>query len=322
MKNTLMRNMLRSAVFLLLLALMLSLLSVVFRPKNNNHDAGMYYIMAHGFLAERERSIDVLILGDSESYSSYSPLEMWDAGGFTSYVSAIGGETLDVSYSYLLEATAHQQPRLVIIEGLTAVRTFSLNHAIYEQSALCFPIMITHDNWKSLTPKRILAPIVYTHREANKGFKPSTKTQAYDGPDYMTPTDEVLSLSLLNRIYLMRILHYCDSRNIPVLLVATPSPVNWNYAKHSILQQFAEQNGVPFLDLNLSLDELGLDHQTDWQDGGDHLNLYGATKLSRYMAAYLAEQYDLPDHRKDSDYENWSNALNKYRETYPDLSPS
>ena len=120
----------------------------------------------------------------------------------------------------------------------------------------------------------------------------------------------------------MRILHYCDSRNIPVLLVATPSPVNWNYAKHSILQQFAEQNGVPFLDLNLSLDELGLDHQTDWQDGGDHLNLYGATKLSRYMAAYLAEQYDLPDHRKDSDYENWSNALNKYRETYPDLSPS
>ena len=66
MKNTLMRNMLRSAVFLLLLALMLSLLSVVFRPKNNNHDAGMYYIMAHGFLAERERSIDVLILGDSE----------------------------------------------------------------------------------------------------------------------------------------------------------------------------------------------------------------------------------------------------------------
>ena len=46
-------------------------------------------------------------------------------------------------------------------------------------------------------------------------------------------------------------------------------------------------------------EEIGLDYQVDTYDGGLHLNLAGATKMSRHIAAILAENHKLPDHRND-----------------------
>ena len=52
--------------------------------------------------------------------------------------------------------------------------------------------------------------------------------------------------------------------------------------------------------------------QTDTYDGGLHLNVYGAQKLSAYFAQVLSERYAVPDRRGDeavaADWEKKSEA--------------
>ena len=160
MKNTHIRNLLRSAAFLLLLALLLQGTALLLRPRDNTEDAGMELQRLHGFLGEPDDTIDVIFLGDSEAYSGYSPLEMWDTCGFTSYICAISGCSLDDGYAFLLEATAHQHPKLVVMEALPAFRKMSANDSLFTEGTLFFPVFSVHNSWKCMTPQRLLSPVV------------------------------------------------------------------------------------------------------------------------------------------------------------------
>ena len=72
--------------FLAGLLAILFLLSFVVNPKDNSAQAGMKDPTAMGFLGEPSNSIDVLVMGDSESYSSIIPIQLWQQQGITSYV--------------------------------------------------------------------------------------------------------------------------------------------------------------------------------------------------------------------------------------------
>lgn len=105
----------------------------------------------------------------------------------------------------------------------------------------------------------------------------------------------------------------CREKGISVILYSAPSPNNYNYAKHNTLTDYAEQNGAEYLDFNLMTEELGIDWEKDSLDNGDHLNVLGAEKLSRYFGSYLEEHYDLEDHRKDPEYSSWNEDVQKYQ---------
>ena len=73
--------------------------------------------------------------------------------------------------------------------------------------------------------------------------------------------------------------------------------------------KYAGKYGIPYLDFNQKLKELGIDWKSDTLDKGDHLNLSGAHKVTDYMTAYLQEHYMLPDHRGDEKFTSWDTCL-------------
>ena len=69
------RRFFTGSVFIAGLICLLLIASSVFEPKNNMENFGMEEVTANGILGEKDNSIDVLVLGDSEAYSSIIPLK-------------------------------------------------------------------------------------------------------------------------------------------------------------------------------------------------------------------------------------------------------
>ena len=79
--------------------------------------------------------------------------------------------------------------------------------------------------------------------------------------------------------------------------------------------EIAAEEGIPFLDFNRMYDELGLNPETDMAEAS-HLNYRGTGKLSRYLAEWLASNYDLADHRGDETYASWEENAADWKQKY------
>ncbi|MGM9538312.1 MAG: hypothetical protein ACI3VN_08275 [Candidatus Onthomonas sp.] len=304
----------RAAGFLLILALCLGVLSTAFRPKDNTEEAGMHFLSAHGYLGQPQDSIDVFFLGDSMAYSSYIPMELWRQQGISSYVAAEGGGAMNVGYDLLREIVQYQHPRLVVLEAHMLARKTDINDALLSEAARLFSIFQDHDGWKTLSPSSLFAPVSYTYTDHHLGYWLNPATRAADPTGYMAPSDDKIDLSPVNRFYFQRFVRLCREEGISLLIVGSPSTENWNMEKHNAVADLADACQVPFLDLGLIEDQVGIDWETDSQDGGDHMNYRGAVKVTTYLGEYLTGHYDLPDHREDEAYQQWWDILEAFEQ--------
>ncbi len=96
------------------------------------------------------------------------------------------------------------------------------------------------------------------------------------------------------RHYLKKYNRFVEKRAVSFSLLSVPSPKNWNAAKHQIVSEYARGGGIDFLDLNPLTQDLKIDWKTDSYDGGDHLNLSGAEKVTDYLGEYLKQRYHFP----------------------------
>ena len=108
------RRTVKITAFILGLIALLLALSIMFIPKNNMKEFGMEEVAANGVLGEKENTIDVIILGDSEAYSSFSPMQIWRDTGYSVYVCGTSAQTLNYSLKLLQRATEKQNPKIVI----------------------------------------------------------------------------------------------------------------------------------------------------------------------------------------------------------------
>lgn len=257
--------------------------------------------------AEAKDSLDVLVVGDSESYTSVSPVQLWEKYGVTSYAAGQIAARLSESRDILAAAMETQSPTVVLLETNSLYRNDKKDDSLQGKISECISDHCTlikqHDCWKS--------PI---HKASNnyKGFWINYDVVPCDVSNYMTPTDQKEPICQENLDTLHEMEEICKKNGAELVLYSAPSPVNYNYAKHNALAELAEKEGLSYFDLNLCSEEMAIDWNTDSRDGGDHLNSAGAEKTTDYIGQYLMNHYSLKDRRNMKIAKSWNSLVDEY----------
>ena len=305
----------RGILFIVILAVFLVTSSV-----------GMEYYVVHqlqGEVAGRNRpfaaltvepkdTLDMLVAGDSESYNSVSTMRLWEDKGIAAYDCGQGAQRIPETYYMLKQGFKGQSPKIVMLETNTLFRDIGAvksTQAILEQMGQYYlPVFRYHNLWKTAVDE----PEIHTNY---KGFVIRDDVEPYEGkPDYMKKKKKCETMPKYVKIYLEKIEELCEKNDAQLLLDSMPSTKNWNHNRHAEMQEYADKRGIAYLDLNEKVEELGLNWDEDTQDKGDHLNVYGAEKVTSYLGNYLEENYELEDHRSDPAYEAWNQLAEQYEQ--------
>lgn len=308
------KKLIKGCLFVGIFVGLLYVTSLVFVPKNNDKESGMLQPTAYGILAEKNDSIDTLFIGDSESYSSIIPMELWKNYGFTSYVCGSPKQKLSQSYDFLEKALQNQKLKVVVLETNAIFRRTSPIDELSVMLNNLFPIFQYHDRWKTLSCDDLSTTVEYKWTHNLKGYRFNDKVKSSYVKQHMKKNDKQKPISKMNLLMLEKMKKLCDENGIQFVLMSTPSTKNWNYSKHNTIEQYAQKHHVSYVDLNLLEDDIGIDWTQDTRDQGDHLNHKGAMKVTQYMGQYLKNTGLLSNHRDDHYYDDWNVWLSQYEE--------
>ena len=313
MRNAI-KNTAFSILFISILIGLLTFFSLLLSPKNNNNEGGIIDPAANGILSEPENTIDVLIVGDSESYSAFIPLQIWEQHGITSYCCGTSGQLLSYSEQFVHKAFREQTPKIVILETNAIFRKVSFDKALENKMGAYFSVFTYHNRWKTMRKSDLNLSVSYNYIDNSKNYNFSTVAFAANATKYMKPSTAFEPIPSRNRRYVERIKSYCESNGAKLILVSTPSTVNWNSKRHNSIARLSKEIDVEYIDMNMMQKEIPIDWKTDTRDKGDHLNHFGAMKATAYLGKYLEDSGIFDDHRKDKTYSNWNEALKSFNE--------
>lgn len=302
----------KACAFLLILILILQAIPMVILPlcKDNVGWIQSRNRRVISIQMEKKNTIDVLTLGDSESYTSVSPMQMWKEHGIASYVLGQPGQKIQGTYYMLKTALKKQSPKVVLLETDVMLQNQlpvkAMQTSVAEAGNYYFPIFRYHNLWKPLILRK---PV---RKKDFKGFVLYKRVKPYKGGNYMAQSAEKSEIPSITDIYMEKIIKLCKKRGAKLLLYSAPSPKYYSYSKHNALELYAREKNLDYVDLNLQ--DLGINWTQDTMDRGKHLNLTGAQKATRFIGQYLKSKEQLPDHRLDAVYESWNKEAAAYEE--------
>lgn len=315
------KHILHVGAFLLVLAMAVFLAGHYLMPHSNRYLSGY---TAGGILGEDFDTIDVLVMGDSNAAQGISPMQWYCDSGITGYTYASGWLSVYNIYYRLRSIYEEQTPKVVILCTDVVYSRMGdeteLQAAIGDITDELIPLVRFHDNWKDLTLQNLFEEHDYSWRDTNKGFTPITTVGASTRGDYMYNDGSREPIPALVRLYLERIVALCEEHDSELLLITVPASSSWNLARHNGIQGFADEYGLTYLDYNMAGLDPGIDWRTDTPDGGSHLNVLGAQKLTAALGACLTENYALEDHRGQPGFESWDKDAAAYTEIITDAA--
>lgn len=301
--------------FLVILLCLLMLASFLFEPKNNRAEDRVNFYLASGILAEPKDSVDVVFLGDSEAYCAFIPLQIWKDHGITSYICSSLDQKLYETEEILDMVFQQQSPKIIILETNVLYRDYTSSDLIQPAVERILPIFRYHDRWKTLHPAEMFRKPEYTERNAFKGFYLISDIRPANAEGYMAATDVIYPMPQQNLSRLKRIKETCASHGAQLIMLSSPSTLNWSTMMYNYIAPMAQELDIPFIDTNQLTEEIPIDWNTDTKDAGDHLNYYGAEKLTRYVGTFLAQTGLFTDKRSDAAYADWNQAAVDFYES-------
>ena len=268
---------------------------------------------------------EVIFIGDCEVYANFSPMVLYEEEGITSYVRGSSQQLIWQSYYILKETLKYEIPKVVVFNvnsmrysepvseaynrlTLDKMKWSKEKYEMIKTSMLekenmfsyIFPILRYHDRYDKLTKE----DITYLFKEKDNTYQGFLINKNIK-PVQSLPTKRPLANYKFEDIdyeYLQKILDLCKQNNIELLLIKAPSVYPFWYDEYNKqIVEFAQKNNINFINFLDKEDEIGIDYTQDTYDGGLHLNLTGATKLTKYFSKYLKENYELTDYRENSD---------------------
>jgi len=308
---------------LLLLILLFALLQQLLMPKYMSAPVEGAFIREYYGV---EGGHDVLFIGDSEVYSNFSPVRLWESYGIPSYVRGSPQQLLWQSY-YLLEEMLHREQPQVVILNVLAMRFSEPQREAYNRMTLdgmrlslnkwkavqasmlngehlaeyLFPLLRYRTRWNDLTAEDFQ---YLFHRDTvtHNGYYMRTDIRPAQSfpiprplPDYQFG-DKAYA-------YLDKITALCKAREISLVLIKAPSLYpHWHAEWDRQIEEYAKRHELLYMNFIPLADDIGLDYETDTYDAGLHLNLAGAEKLTEYLGKLLTAQFALQDRRSDLAY--------------------
>lgn len=326
----------------LLITLVLFLLVQEIMVPDWNETGGVEKTIS-GFLMLEENTVDVVFLGTSHVGRGVSPMELYEDAGILSYNLGTSGQPIEGSYVLLQEAFRTQNPGLVVLDCsmmFDKVSTKKNNYFRYIMDAMYLtpgfgaaaqiyesipgndgllsaylPITKFHTRWNELEAEdfsTLLPQDYYT-----MGYYLTSGITA--GPSLETieknAEGSTVELSEAFVTYFRKIRQLCEENGAELLLIKVPcyyedETFSWHSGKAEVAAAFAEENGVEMLDMQFT----GLlDPALHSCDGGAHLNVVGAQKVSEYLGSYLKEHYPQLCGRADEDFDTALVAYKKIR---------
>lgn len=204
----------------------------------------------------------------------------------------------------------------------TAFTTMEVIHSTFEEEpsfelSYLLPYIKYHTKWEedySISSNLGSKEHVYAGFYMSSSLSIQVKKQetvVYDS-DYFEDLDPLTEESLYE------LLEYIEENNLNVLFVDTPQfKSEKEIGRSNTLYKILDEYGMDYInycetdeDGNFLYD-LNLNRETDFYNAG-HVNYYGAEKFTEVFAAYLDENYDLPDRRNDeSVQEYWEGVYAK-----------
>ena len=301
-----------------------------------------------GFYAEKDDTIDVIMIGSSPVYPFYAAPKIYGEYGIACYPLSSHVQRPSAALPLLKEAYKTQDPKVVVFEmrmytmedgdmesnmayarGVTdnmkysANRIYAINRLVKdpgERYTYYFDIFKYHSNWKTMVLPDQIACFRYEKKHPLKGFVIKDEVGPLEEERIPTCTDitETMPIPAEQEERLYELLEYLKSNDQQALFIVSPyRTVEEHMMMFNYMEPIIESYGYRFVNMNQHYEELGLDFATDFYDYGGHVNALGAEKCSSYLAELLQE-YALPDRRGQKGYESWDEAYEYYKEVNAD----
>ncbi len=305
----------RIVSFILILLVLLFGASLLLEPKSNTKEGGMLDSSANGILSEPKNTIDVLIIGDSEAYSAFIPLKIWNDYGYTPYVCATSAQILCYSYEFLAKTFQNQKPKVVMLETNAIYRSFTYSDVLIQNLSEKLSVFRYHNRWKTLSLRDWSFGVDLSNTEINKGYIYNNGINPANIKGYMKPSEMKEKYPNKNKAYVEKIKKLCDQNGAKLVLVSTPSVANWNMRKHNAIDALSKEIGCDYIDMNTKRKDVPINWATDTRDRGDHLNYDGALKASAFLGLYFDSLKIFKDKRNDPDYSQWNDAVKTFTQS-------
>lgn len=319
------------AAFVLLIGLVLKVTDEIIRAKF----IGDSTTIVDGFYAEKKNDIDLIVIGSSNSFCTVDPLVLYEEYGIAAYDFGSSSQPMNISALYLREALKTQQPRVVAFEinmltsdsassrGEAGLRWGFTNIPLSADKLRCiyqsvgdvnaeyfsyvFPLFRYHNRWKELSR----TDYTYFYQDKTNYTKGYLETQAVS-EEPVNLTDYNFEgeawIEEANVAYLDEMLQLCRQQNVELLLFKSPR-VGWHRYETEAVRALVDARGLQFVDFNelYSDGKIVLDTAADFRDA-QHLNDFGARKVTSYLGGYIREHYELPDRRNEAEPNSWDAA--------------